>query len=145
PLFVAYGTVESHNQVQFWNQESGVRGEFPLLAQGFPNAAACTSDAQCFAIGQDDGTAYVCEVAPRAQPHRFRAHEVSVHGMAFSPDGHMLATSAEDGLIKLWRVGRGSVPVNGPTPSTQARPTALVPATQPNDAEVREVRSFRTS
>jgi hypothetical protein len=35
-------------------------------------------------------------------------HSVGVRGLAFSPDGKLLATSGQDGLTRIWNVGTGT-------------------------------------
>jgi WD40 repeat protein len=32
----------------------------------------------------------------------WKGHTADVHGLAFSPDGSLLATSADDGTVRLW-------------------------------------------
>jgi WD40 repeat protein/DNA-binding SARP family transcriptional activator len=47
----------------------------------------------------------------------FRGHDAKLTGAAFSPDGSMLATTARDGLLKVWDLSSGDLvtpPVRGP-------------------------------
>lgn len=60
-----------------------------------------------FAAASDDGSLAVYEIAGDAAPARFwfrkEAHTIAAHGVAFTPDGHVLASGGGDYAIKLWR------------------------------------------
>ena len=47
----------------------------------------------------------VWDVASGKEIRTFQAHANSIHGMAFSADGKLLATASEDMTARLWRVG----------------------------------------
>ena len=68
-------------------------------------AVAFASDGQTLAIGNDDGTVLLFDVADPAQPRRLSQPLTSQEGgggsVAFAPDGRTLATSGGDGVI-LW-------------------------------------------
>ena len=42
------------------------------------------------------------EVATRKQVRLIEAHSMALHSLAYSPDGHILASGGREGLIKLW-------------------------------------------
>jgi WD40 repeat protein len=44
----------------------------------------------------------VWDVASRQAVAAWQAHEHDIYGVAFSPDGKLLATAADDNLVKLW-------------------------------------------
>ncbi len=53
---------------------------------------------------------------PNQSTEILKGHEEAVHGLAYSPDGTILATGSHDGAIKLWRAP------SSPNPSTSTGP-----------------------
>jgi len=51
----------------------------------------------------------IWRVADGAELRTFDAHQSFIHGLAFSPDGQLLASGAHDDSVKLWRVSDGSL------------------------------------
>jgi WD40 repeat protein/serine/threonine protein kinase len=49
------------------------------------------------------------DVATGKEKLNFRAHEALVEGVAFSPDGHLLASASYDGTVKVWDVATGQL------------------------------------
>ncbi|HWL92284.1 MAG TPA: protein kinase [Phycisphaerae bacterium] len=130
-LSISWRVADSRVMVRFWREDDDdVHGEFPLDESIWPSTLASAPDGRHFAIAQLDGVVRLCAVARDARPVRFKAHESMIYCMAFSGHGHRLATSAEDGLIKLWDVADAVGSAAGPP--------------QPADS-VREKQTFRGS
>ena len=49
-----------------------------------------------------DGTVRLWEAATWQPRHVLQAHSGGATGVSFSPDGHRLATSGQDGLVRVW-------------------------------------------
>lgn len=59
-------------------------------------------DGQTMAMGLEDGTVRLWDVAEKRVRATLTAHRGTVWHAAYSPDGKVLATSGDDGLVKLW-------------------------------------------
>jgi WD40 repeat protein len=66
-----------------------------------------TSTVQWLAVGFDDGTGAIANVAPSMPPTTSItvSHDTfGVYGMSFSPDGNTLAAGGNDGIVGFWTV-----------------------------------------
>jgi WD40 repeat protein len=89
--------------------------------QGSINALAISPDTpqgtgnHWLATGSGDGTARLWDISallntglgaagPTANPIVLSGHEHSISGVAFSPDGHWLATGDDGGIARLWNL-----------------------------------------
>jgi len=71
------------------------------------------TNVQKFVITEDDKYLAVCfwetsivkiyDLVNYIQLKEFKAHIIQTYGIDFSPDGSLLATVGDDGLVKLWR------------------------------------------
>jgi WD40 repeat protein len=59
------------------------------------------------AVGRQDGLVEIWG----AKPHRLIHHEAPVRAVAFTPDGNLLISGSDDGMLAVWDVSRGGVPV----------------------------------
>jgi WD40 repeat protein len=64
------------------------------------------SGGKCLAVGAADGTVRLLDLDSGRERRRLR-HE-NVHAVALSPDGDVLATGDDDGLIRLWDPAAGT-------------------------------------
>ena len=72
---------------------------------------------------EESGLVTLRDATTGAVRRSWRGHEVDVNDVAFSDDGSMLATTGDDGLLKVWRTAdrqliaevRGEGPVYGPS------------------------------
>jgi WD40 repeat protein len=80
-------------------------GTAPTPLTFYPSATAVAVDTSGtrVATGSSDGTIRIGLVAG-GEPHVFFGHEGAVVALAFSPDGHWLASTVNDRTIWLWPV-----------------------------------------
>jgi WD40 repeat protein len=79
----------------------------PLTGSGVgqADAMAFRPDGKTLAVGYDDGSVRVWDVATRRQLSGFTAPDAdSPSAVAFSPDDKTLATATGDGSVRLWNV-----------------------------------------
>jgi len=98
------------------------------------NALAFSPDGRTLAAGTDNaGTAVLWDVADPAQPSRIATltgHTNQVLWVAFTPDGHTLATASLDNAMMLWDIIEPATPVRFATiksPELQSFNAALSP------------------
>ena len=109
-------------------------------SRGFAMALspAMTSTTQWAALGFDDGTGLIVNVAPGMQTPTaitVSADTFGVYGMSFSPDGTSMAAGGHDGIVSFWTV---------PPPTNGAPSGATI--TLPDSTNVPEpVKSVRYS
>ena len=53
--------------------------------------------------GGFDGSVRIWDVDASTELISLRGHRRRIEHLAFSPDGHTLASSSDDGSVKLWR------------------------------------------
>lgn len=75
----------------------------PWSAWGY--ALTFAPDGQSLACGLESAVALWDFTVKRAVPRRWTAHEGSIYGVAFMPDGSTLLTGGADGLVKFWDLG----------------------------------------
>jgi WD40 repeat protein len=80
---------KEHGKLSFWSRKSG-----PTVLAFFP-------DGNKIASGGRDGFVKIWEVTTGIEINSFKAYEGSVSSIALSPDGKMLATADDAGII-LW-------------------------------------------
>ena len=61
-------------------------------------------DGNLVAVGWDDGRIMFIDAERETLVHTWQAHQGGVINMAFASDGTRLATSSEDGFLKIWGV-----------------------------------------
>lgn len=59
------------------------------------------------ALGFDDGSVAFYDPGTGAVLHAIGAHSGPVLGLAFSPDGHLLASTGSDALLRIWGIPTG--------------------------------------
>src|SRR5713226_4559227 len=72
-------------------------------------AVAISRNGQYWAAGSRRGEVGVWEAAGQTLHRVWQAHTDYIFALAFSPDGHVLATGSWDGAIKLWDIEQGAL------------------------------------
>jgi len=82
---------------------------YPKYANGV-SVITFSDDGELLAAGLNDGSICVFRTTDFKLIYHFQAHHEAyfdgVHGLAFSPDNTLLASSGLDGLVKLWGIAR---------------------------------------
>ncbi len=83
------------------------------VGEGWASARTVDSEGRLCALGMADGRVIVWDIESEVQLTEFKAHHGTVFGLAFSPDGLVLATGSEGGELKLWGTRRPTAGVAG--------------------------------
>jgi WD40 repeat protein len=70
---------------------------------------AYRSDGKELAVSTQDGNVLIYDTVSWKPLRTIIAHKKAVWGLAFSPDGSLLATGSEDFTVKLWNVASGAL------------------------------------
>ncbi|MDT5159121.1 MAG: eukaryotic-like serine/threonine-protein kinase [Acidobacteriota bacterium] len=96
------------SEVRLWDAQTG---ELKHALEGHSvvtESVAFSPDGQMLAsAGHVDGTVRLWDVREGKLRQEIKAHEAPT-AVAFSPDGHVLATGGYDGALKLWDANAGS-------------------------------------
>jgi WD40 repeat protein/predicted Ser/Thr protein kinase len=71
------------------------------------SAVAISPDASLVAADANAGAVVVWDVATKKELRRFEGHTGPVCGLAFSPDGSLLASGGQDKTLRLWNLRNG--------------------------------------
>jgi len=90
------------SEIRVWNVASGELVRHLATIDGAWTAGIAVHGNRV-ASGNNTGEVSVWdfETSEQLVPN-FRAHDKEIHGIAFSPDGTLLATGDEDGLVRIW-------------------------------------------
>jgi len=105
--------VDAEGHLLSWHYElsdvaGNVEGETYAMVPGKVGPVAFTPDEQVLALGSSKGaTIKLWDVGSGGEIQSLAGHKDTVWSVAFSSDGHMLASGSWDGEVKLWDVVGG--------------------------------------
>ncbi len=105
---LAVSSLDHDRAATVWDMRVG--GDPLAIFSAFSNwsAVAFSADDQRIAVGGEDKTLRVLTLATGDETV-FKGHTNPISGVAFSPDGRLIATSSADGQIGIWNVTAGTV------------------------------------
>ncbi|HTU27255.1 MAG TPA: WD40 repeat domain-containing protein [Pirellulales bacterium] len=118
------------NKLAVWDLEKKQnRFSIPYAAPNKMRVSICSADsrllASCETHVDPDGTRHevvVLRKMGQSEPlHVFTGHKNKTFQLAFSPDGHLLASNSGDGVVKVWDVAQFSASAATPA-GTAAKP-----------------------
>lgn len=97
-----------YRTVKIWQRNANHKvGDLPSTAD-VPISAAASADGKYVAIGLNNGSAQIIEVAMQKIVSTVGGHGGPVNGVAFSPDGTQIATGSTDATAKVFNIADGS-------------------------------------
>jgi WD40 repeat protein len=87
--------------VKIWDAQTG-RQAFPLPPGGAPHHVAFSLDGLHLITGGLNRTVEVWDAQTGHKVGTLGAHDREIRGLAFGPDGRLLASASVDGAVKLW-------------------------------------------
>ncbi|MBI4557150.1 MAG: protein kinase [Candidatus Hydrogenedentes bacterium] len=104
------------SQVKTWDAGTGEQLADKTLGAGEIRTFIFTPDGKCIGAGtagrhysKEGQTAVVWDLAAGTKMLEFGGHTDGIFGIALSPDGNLLATSAADNTVKVWEVTTGNM------------------------------------
>jgi WD40 repeat protein/tRNA A-37 threonylcarbamoyl transferase component Bud32 len=89
--------------LRLWEREGETVRQLVQPESGIVSLA-WTKDGSLLAAGLDDGSLRFYRLEDGSELLNIPAHNATVTGLGFSPDGTSIATTSMDGAIKLWRL-----------------------------------------
>ncbi len=94
--------------IRFWSVPTGRPLGTPNIAHtGTVDSEALSADGKIVALGGEDGTIWLWDVARRRPPRPWLTTGGAVGLLAFSRDGTVLASGGADNTIRLWSTASG--------------------------------------
>ncbi|RKU30770.1 hypothetical protein C6497_03575 [Candidatus Poribacteria bacterium] len=98
-IYVSNTTAENEPYTQ-WSLPDGAKAR---LGKGGINDITCTSDGALLAVASKIGI-WIYDIQTGEELALLTGHSGSVDRIAFSPDGHTLASGGRDSMLRLWNV-----------------------------------------
>ena len=142
-------TIDETGMLRFWDmrqrRELKSRGATLDLTGVFMRdfeiiSPALSPDLARLALGMVDGRVQLRHL-PKQESSFWNAHAMRIRNVAFSPDNHLLATVADDGIVKLWRVDSGDLLAEAGVPGPLAGDEYAVPLVWSGDGRTLAVAS----
>lgn len=102
-----------------WNRNSRSPSKV-LSAASLPYCVALSPDGRRLAIGTGDQIVRICDFESGRELLALHGHTGRVAALVWSPDGHLLASAAYDGTVRLWDTPGGVGPIK---PSVAGAPS----------------------
>jgi WD40 repeat protein/tRNA A-37 threonylcarbamoyl transferase component Bud32 len=120
-VVVGTGGQAARNHIKLWDAAPAVNGRAGKVLAVLPEPAldvrsvALSPDGRTLALGGEEqagggkvrGVVQLLDVPTRAVRTTLRGHDSTVVGLAFAPNGKLLASGEIDGPVKLWDLGAG--------------------------------------
>jgi WD40 repeat protein/serine/threonine protein kinase len=93
-----------------WDAQTGLElNRFPATIWNAGTEAVFSPDSSSVMVGDAAGNVHIWELATGTELHVFSADAAPINVIAYSPDGHYIVTSSDDGVVRLLDANTGEV------------------------------------
>jgi WD40 repeat protein len=111
--------------VSTWDADGPRKSAFEIPVTRTPSAMSLSPDGARLALGLDDGSVRIWDVAAAREVGKLPGHPDRAAALAFSADGRRLASAGHDGAVVIWDAVEGREASRHPAPEGGARSPRL--------------------